>query len=214
MGGGQGAQDARTAAELNQTLFSRYAAAGAPPLKAALGYTRGALAQGGLPGYVEKAYRQAGVGALEQQVKDLSGLRRSIAARGDQSQMGGQYVSGMAGAVGSAGDALTRELAGIRVSRAVAGLEQRNKLLNVLAGGAATGTSLSAGFGNLANRGIALEQQPDQTYGLVTGGLSTALGLYGSINSRPPTSNLGFYLPPTAPNGIPNVGGLSGVSYT
>lgn len=188
-----GSGDARRAAEIQSQLFKDYAAVGLPALSGALGYTRGALAQGGLPSYVENAYRQAQVGALEQNVHDLSGLRRTIAGRGDASRLGGAYLSGIAGAAGSAGDAFTREAAGIRTSRAVAGVEQRNKLLGLLAGGAATGTSLSVGFGGLGNQAIALERRPDQTGGLIAGGLSLGTGLYSAL-SQPNASSgiLGF----------------------
>ena len=186
--GGKGADDARAATELNSQLFRDYANVGAPALGSALQYARGDLARGGLPAYVEGAYRQAQVGALEQSVQDFGGLRRSIAAR---SGAGGQYLSSLTGGIGSAGDAFTREVAGIRTSRALAGVEQRNKMLGILAGGAATATNLSAGFGGLGNQAISLNRQPDQTYGLVTGGLSAGLGLYSALNQKP-TSNLGF----------------------
>lgn len=191
-GGGSGSADARAAAEMQSKLMKQYAATGLPALKGALGYTRGALAQEGLPGYVESAYRQAQTGVLDQNVQDLSGLRRSIVSRGDPSQMGGSFLSGITGASASAGDALTREVAGIRTSRAVAGVEQRNKLLNILAGGAATGTNLAAGFGQLGNQARSLNYQPNQTGGIVAGGLSAGLGLYASLNNKPLTSNLGY----------------------
>lgn len=182
--GGGGSQDARRAAELQSGLMKQYASTGLPALRGALGYTRGALASEGLPGYVESAYRQAQTGVLDQNVQDLSGLRRTIAGRGDPAQMGGNFLSGISGASASAGDALTREVAGIRTSRAVAGVEQRNKLLGILAGGAATGTNLAAGFGSLGNQAMSLNYRPNQTGGLVAGGLSALTGLYASLNQN------------------------------
>lgn len=190
-GGGQGEADARAAAELNQQLFRQYSQVGLPALGGALQYTRGALAQGGLPGYVERAYRQANVGALEENVSQLGALRSQIASRAGSVGAGGQYLSAIGATAGSAGDSLTRELAGVRTSRAVAGIEQRNKLLGILAGGAATGTSLSAGFGQLGNQAISLNRQPDPTFGLITGGLAAGTGLYAQLAQAQPRSNLG-----------------------
>lgn len=184
VGGGQGSSDARASAEINSGLMKQFAGIGQPALAGVLGYTRGALKQGGLPGYVEAAYRQASSGALEQQAQGLTGLRRTLASRTGGAESGGAYLQGISDVASSGGDAYAREMAGIRTSRAVAGIEQRNKLLGVLAGAGATSTDLSAAFGGLGNRAISLEGQDNGMFGGITGGLSAGLGLFASLSQN------------------------------
>jgi len=206
--GSTGIEDARQASELQTNLFNQYGAAGLPGLKGALGYTRGALGQsGGLPAYVQQAYAGARTGALEQRGSNLSSLQRQIASRGGSQKQGGALLSGLSGAVGTAGDAYTREMAGIRTSQAVAGVEQRNKLLGILAGGAASGTNLSAGFGTLGNQALGLDMGSNPTNGYVMGGLSAGLGLYANLAQQQQNSNLGFNPQLLNPYGTPNSAG-------
>lgn len=185
MGSGQGARDAKTAAAYQSQLFRQYAEAGRPGLIAALGYARNSYDKG-LPSYVQSAYDQARVGALEQNISNTRSLRERLLSNVPDTASGGQYLSGLASVASSGGDAYARELTQIRTSNAVAGIEQRNKLLNILAGGAATGTNLAASFGQLGNQAISLEPQ-SPGYGLGIGALSAGLGAYASL-SQPRSS--------------------------
>lgn len=177
-----GQRDAQQAAAMQTKLFKDYAATGLPALKGAMGYASAAANQG-LPGYAQEAYAQAATGASAQRTANFTSLRQRLAAGTHDTASGGQFLAGLSDVAASAGDSYSREMAGIRTSNAVAGLEQRNKLLNVLAGGGATGTSLSASFGALGNQAIGYEQ-PNQAFGLAMGGASAGLGIYAALNQQ------------------------------
>lgn len=189
--GGQGQEDARAAANMQQQLFNSYRITGLPALGGAINYARGALGANGaqvganyqLPAYVQNAYNQAKTGALESNVASLGALRSQIGSRLDPSVYGGAALGAQGTVAQTAGQSLMREATGIRASQAMNTIDERNKLLGIMAGGAASGTNLSASFGALGNQAIALEPR-DQTFGLVTGGLSAGLGLYSQLAQR------------------------------
>lgn len=168
---------ATEASSINQRLMNQYAAVGAPALTQNLAYARGALAQG-TPGYVNAAYQSARTGALESSAQGMTSARARLAS--NLSQVGGGgYLSGLGQVQASGAQALANETGHIATTQALTGLEQRNKLLNVMMGAGASGTNLSAGFGWLTNEGLGLSAGANSPYGPIVGGLSALTGIYG-----------------------------------
>jgi hypothetical protein len=178
---------AQQASNISTNLMNQYKAVGLPALQHQMGYLRGSLAQG-QPQYVKDAYAGAQTGALESSISQMGGARaqlvKNLAATG-----GGAYLGGLGKIQGAGATALANEVGHISTTQALAGVEQRNKLLSLMAGNGASATNLSAGFGQLTNEGLGQSAgaQSSQTFGLINGGLSALTSLYANsqINSRP-----------------------------
>lgn len=198
---------ARQAADTQSRLFKQYAAAGLPALKNAQNFTRGAL-DIGEPGYVQSAYQQAATGA------ESEGLGQELGLRGRLTQglSGGALSSAVASSVAAGGAAISQERSNIGTTRALATVEQRNKLLGILAGQGAGATNLAAGFGSLANAGIGSALRAGQpgmqlASGLGALGASTYLDLTAAANRRNAP-----YWAATAPGGTSGSYGWQGFS--
>lgn len=181
--------EAQQAASINQRLMNQYQAVGAPALSANLAYARGALAQG-QPQYVQNAYQDARTGALESSVKGMTGARAQL-ARNLANTGGGAYLQGIGGVQASGSQALANETSHIATTQALTGLEQRNKLLNVMMGAGASGTNLAAGFGQLTNEGLGMSAGANSPYGPIVGGLSALSGIYAQSQLNK-TNSLGY----------------------
>jgi hypothetical protein len=181
--GGPGGEDIQAAAGMNSALMKQYAAVGLPALRGGLEYTAGALNQGGLPSYVENAYAGARTGAMEAASNRMSGARGQL-LRNMSNNGGGAFLGNAAAVAGGGANALLNESQAIGTTHALAGVEQRNKLLNILAGGGASATNLSAGFGQLTNEGLGIRGQQPGAYPYVVGGLSALGTAYSMYNTR------------------------------
>jgi hypothetical protein len=177
---------AQAAANINSNLMKAYGAAGVPAVKGVLDYASSSLGQP-LPSYVNQVYEGAASGVRQ---TIMSQLGRSAA--GGATRLGegsGSGLSSLASIAESGGEAYGRERTSVGTSKAVAELEQRNKLLNVMSGGGATATQLGGAFGSVANQGLAISTQPNPGIGVSFGAIAAGLRMYGQSQSNP--SSLG-----------------------
>lgn len=189
---GSDTSEATAAAQTQTGLQRSYAAVGLPALQGNMAYLRGAIKQGE-PGYVANAYQGAQTGALESASQQMTGARgqlvKNLAANG-----GGAFLGGLGKIQGQGSASLSNEVSHIATTRALAGVEQRNKLMNLMAGNGATATNLSAGFGQLTNEGLGLSSGQNGTFGAITGGLSALSSIYANsqINANGARNALAF----------------------
>lgn len=197
---GNDVDQASEAARVSTGLQQGYASVGVPALKGNMAYLRGALGQAGdggqLPGYVQQAYESAKGGAYQSQVGQLTGARGQLAAKLGATG-GGAYLQGLGKVEGAGSTALANETSHIATTQALAGLEQRNKLLNLMSGQGASATNLSAGFGSLTNQGLGQSLGSNDPYGPIMGGISALTSIYANsqmnqqptLGAAPPSAN-------------------------
>lgn len=168
---------ADAAARISMELMGRAARTGVPAIAAATEYAGQAVDQG-LPKFVDRGYRAAETAALEQAVGETQ-ARRVAALTGKK--FNPNLVSTYAGSA----QELAKEKAGIAVSKAAAGVSQRNQMLNILMGAGASSTDLSTSFGALTNRGLAAGLSGgNPAYEGVVGGVAGVTPLLLELLSR------------------------------
>lgn len=204
---------AERSSQINSSLMSQYGAVGLPAVQGNLNYIQGALAQDGLPQYVQNAYAGARGGASEAASSELAGLRSRI-AQNTGGQAGGGMLSGLAAALPAASASYQGELQKIGTTKALAGLDERNKLLGALTGQGASATNLSAGFGSLTNAGLGIAGNNPGAYPYVAGGLAAGSGLLGQYLTAQSNSPYNTSIRPGGTAGSGNWQGFGGVSYT
>lgn len=184
---GNDTSSAQSAADSNSQLMNEYSNVGVPAIRANMNYATQSLNQG-QPQYITDAYKDAKTGALESSVANTSAraqLTRNLSKAG-----GGAYLGGMGGQQLSNSQALSNETSHIATTQALTGLEQRNKLLNVLSGSGASGTNLSAGFGQLTNEGLGQSAGANNPFGLIAGGASALSSIYANSQMKNQQSSL------------------------
>lgn len=182
-GGGSGAEEA---ARINTELSKRYAAIGLPAVKGALGYATSALDQP-IPGYAEAAYRMARTSALETGAARTGSARAALLSSLSKAGGGGGALTPLTRIESAGAQDLATEVGSIGASRAMAGVEERNKLLSILTGGGASATDLAAGFGNLNTRALGILGAEPGAYPYIVGGLSVgASAIEKYFQNRPP----------------------------
>ena len=196
----------QAASNTNTQLMNQYQTVGVPALRSNLQYATNAL-NAGTPQYVQNAYSDARTGAMESSIGSNSAreqLTRNLSKSG-----GGAYLSGVGAQQQSNANALTNETSHIATTQALTGLEQRNKLLNVLQGGGATGTNLSAGFGQLTNEGLGQSAGANNPFGAIMGGASALSSIYAQsqITNAQAQNALAFNPNRVNPTGSPNAYG-------
>jgi hypothetical protein len=186
-----GGKDAQEAARINEELSGRAQAIGLPAIRGSLAYAGGALQGPALPGYVESAYRGAGTTAMEQGRAGERTARSQLVAGLRAAGGGGPSLRDYGRTSAGAAQDLAQQVGSIGVSRAMAGIGQRNRMLSVLAGGGASALDLAGAYGGQANRGLALLGADPGAYPYVVGGLSTLSGLAGKYFEKHPLGGVG-----------------------
>lgn len=168
MSGGGGGSDMAQASRINSELARNYAAVGLPAAKFSLNYAGNAM-NAGLPAYANNAYADAATTALESSVAGANTARgqlmRNLGVSGGGLPAMGQVATG-------AGRDLAEEIGSIGVSRAMAGIAQRDKMRSILMGGGASATDLGANFGRLNVQALGDLGVDPGAYPYVMGGIA------------------------------------------
>lgn len=181
MGKSAGQRQAQEAGRISTELQGRYAAAGEPALRGAIGHAT-QLSKMGLPAYVDRAYAGAETGALESRALSSTQALSQIAP---PELLGGTSLRTTSDVQADAGANYLDQLSKIRTSRGIAQIQQKNNITNILSGGGTAGTNLAAGFGS-QNIGAISQMQDGPGFGLAMAGLSAGSSLLlNSFGNKP-----------------------------